>query len=370
MRATVRVGCDRTAGCPHPGLPSTAAARARAPAPARAHRRPMSRSAAARRPSVPRLAGPGELAAALPVLLGFVPQESLVLVCLQGRRVGLIARYDLPPPEHDGVLAADVEARVRAAGAERACLLVCTDATGPAPREPLVTLLRGLPLDLLDVVLVRAGRWRSYLCRDLACCPPHGAPLPEQAPALTLVRAEAAGQGRAVLPSRAALVDALRPPELPPGRLAELAAVQQALTDEVVSLRPAACRARLLAAFEDALRTGRGDVELALALADVLVRDEVLTWVLRREQPLYGLLLQLVRDTPAPYDAPVCACLAWVAYQRGDGATARVALERALTTDPQHGLALLLREALDAQVAPRQLRAVAARTARVLRRRR
>src|SRR3712207_6314035 len=52
---------------------------------------------------VVRLEDGGDLAAALPVLVGFVPRQSLVLVALggaTGRRVGLTARVDLPDPAH------------------------------------------------------------------------------------------------------------------------------------------------------------------------------------------------------------------------------------------------------------------------------
>lgn len=49
------------------------------------------------------LSDPGDLIAATPVLLGFVPRSSLVAMSLggaSGRRLGLTLRIDLPPPEH------------------------------------------------------------------------------------------------------------------------------------------------------------------------------------------------------------------------------------------------------------------------------
>lgn len=327
----------------------------------------MTRDATSRRSEpVVRLSGPGELAAALPVLVGFVPRESLVLVCLDGLRVGLTVRCDLPDPALEDALVDDLVRRVRLSGAERTYVAVCTDEAGPAPRSRLVARLHELPAALLDVLLVRDGRWRSLLCRDDACCPPGGLPLPEQAPALTLVRAQAALQGRAVLPDRAALVTALQPPVLPSEGLAALRQAEDRLSQEVADAGRAACRRRLVQALRRALHTGRGTPELALALHDVMVRDEVLTWVLRREERLYSLLLDLARTTPAPYDAPACTCLAWVAYQRGDGAAAQVALDRALATDAEYGLARLLQQALDGQVRPRELRGVVARTAKLL----
>lgn len=338
----------------------------------------MSRPAA----TTPRLSGPGELAAALPLLCGFRPRESLVVVALKGatRRVALTARYDLPAEEHEEVLAADVVDRLLAAGARRAYALVVSEQGASAlPRRPLVASLRqavarARALDLQDALLVRDGRWWSYLCTDGACCPREGTPVPEASPTLTLVEAQSVLQGRAVLGSREELVASLAPPALPAVALALLAAAERRFAEELAGAGRAALRARLRDALSAALAHGgprheREAAELALALHDLSLRDEVLTWSVRRESALLALLLHLVRATPAPYDAPVCACLAWVAYGRGDGATAGIALERALSTDPQHGLALLLAGALDRQVPPRQLRAVAVRTATALRRR-
>jgi hypothetical protein len=104
---------------------------------------------------------------------------------------------------------------------------------------------------------------------------------------------------------------------------------------------------------------------LAVALHDVVVRDEVATWALDRADGLLSLAEQVARRTAPPADAPVCTLLAWVAYARGDGARANVALDRALTTDPGHPLAGLLRQALDGGVTPREVR----RTLRDTRRR-
>lgn len=339
----------------------------------------MSRSAAA---PVPRLSGPGELAAAVPLLCGFRPHESLVVVSLRGTslRVGFTARYDLPAEEHEQELAADVVQRLAAVGAQRAYALVVTASGAPGlPRRSLVAALQDAVdgvrrLDLLDALLVRDGRWWSYVCTDGACCPPEGTAVPVATPTLTLVEAQSVLDGRAVLGSREELVASLGPPALPAVALALLADTEGRLADELAGSGRVALRARLLGGWSEALARGgpsdgRDAAELALALRDLLLRDEVLTWSVRRESALLALLLSVARATPAPYDAPVCACLAWVAYGRGDGATAGIALERALETDPQHGLALLLATALDGQVPPRRLRAVAVRTATALRRR-
>lgn len=336
----------------------------------------MSRPATTPRP---RLSGPGELAAALPLLCGFRPRESLVVVTVRGpnNRVALTARYDLPALADEDLLALDVAARLDATGAQRAFAAVVSEHGPGLPRRPMVSALRAAVdrrgLELVDVLLVRAGRWWSYVCSDSGCCPTNGRPVPESSPALTLVRAEAALDGRAVLGSRKELVSSLAPPAGDAQTLALLRDVERCLAEELAESGRASLRRRLLAAMDSALLDPEVSharaAELALALHDVHVRDEVLTWSLRRESALLTLLLALARRTPGPYDAPVCACLAWVAYSRGDGATAGIALERALATDGRNGLALLLAGALNRQVPPRELRAVAVRTATALRRR-
>src|SRR3954463_16167784 len=68
-----------------------------------------SRSRPRSRPGTPEplyrvsLGTPGDLAAAIPQLLGFHPRESVVLIALggaSGKRVGLTVRGDIPPPEY------------------------------------------------------------------------------------------------------------------------------------------------------------------------------------------------------------------------------------------------------------------------------
>ena len=106
---------------------------------------------------------------------------------------------------------------------------------------------------------------------------------------------------------------------------------------------------------------------LAVSLHDVLVRDEVATWALKRSDALLSLLEQVMRQTVPPYDAPVCTLLAWVAFARGDGSRVNVALDRALDTDPDYSMALLLRTALDGGVTPREVRRLLKDTQRALR---
>jgi hypothetical protein len=311
-----------------------------------------------------RVSSPAEVTALVPHLVGFVPEESLVLVCLTGprRRVGLTMRVDLA--ECEDVLDAAASLAARAAHAEAAAALVVVYTEGAEPLDPLVDAvddaLTEAGVALQDALLVRGGRWTSYLCGDPRCCPPKGTPLDAApSPALALVRAEQALAGRAVLPSRADLVAALRPPDRDSGS-AEAAA---ALSHEVRTRGREAVRVDALAAWRaavDAAEDPRASWDAAIfavRLQDVRIRDAVLAWAPDDADALSRVLVDLARSTAAPYDVPVCTLLAVVAWVQGNGALANVALDRALAGDPGYGLAVLVREALDRQVPPAQVRA-------------
>ncbi|EUA34486.1 hypothetical protein I552_5269 [Mycobacterium xenopi 3993] len=74
---------------------------------------------------------PGTLIAALPAVLGFVPEKSLVLVSIDGGEMGAVMRVDLSADlaERVGQLA-----EVAAAASPEAAIAVIVDADGPVAR--------------------------------------------------------------------------------------------------------------------------------------------------------------------------------------------------------------------------------------------
>lgn len=334
---------------------------------------------------VARLRTPAELAAALPQLCGFVPQESLVVLSLRGSRgrLGLTMRVDLPPPDDERALAASLADRLRVDRARSAVVAVLTDAPdddGRLPRSRLVTALdraaRRSGIEVVDRLLVRGGRWWSYACTDPACCPPGGTPVDPSAstPALALVAAQGALAGRAVLGSRAELVAALAEPRDPAVGERVAAAVRLRARRVADEGRVPVGRDALRLWRRAFGRAGEGPALrpdttafLVASLTDVLVRDAVLTWALEDDDALLSLLLQLAAASAPPHDADVCALVGWVAHLRGDGALANVALDRALAGSPGHALAALCRSALDSQVGPQAVRALLVDARAVLR---
>jgi hypothetical protein len=332
-------------------------------------------------PAVARLSSPGEVLAVVPSLCGFPPAESLVLLSLHGARrcLGLTVRVDLPDEHAEQDVAVLCAERVRSDGADDVVVAVWSDGED---RPGLVECVRdactdrGIPVR--EALHVRDGRWTSYTCAG-RCCPPSGTPLPHTSSALELLAAEQVGSGRAVLSSRDELVRALAPPAPPlADALARqhLADARQAWLRDRAEQGAAACRARTLALatrlldrVADGAPVSPADAAaLTVGLHDVLARDGLATVMLTRSDELLSMLLQVAAQVVAPDDAPVCALVAWVAYGRGQGALANVALDRTLAGSPDHSLALLLRSALDGGLPPEQIRRAARSTAGVLRR--
>lgn len=331
-----------------------------------------------------RLSGPAALVAAVPHLVGFVPAESLVVLSLRGAErawVHLTLRFDLPPPALVAELVADVAVRLVHDRADQAVLICYTEAKGERPGAELVERLgprlaaRGIVVR--DAVLVRGGLWRSYLCDDPACC---DGPQPVPPAPLQLAAANVY-DGRSVLPDREALVASLRPV----GGVARVSMVQARERQSLALLERIrtgegweALRAESVRLFEEALArvgdpggalTDDETARLLVGLDSVSVRDEVISWVRRRDPRLQALLEHLMRRAIPPDDAPACATFAWVSYCAGQAAVAAIAVDRALASDPEHGLTLLIDEALRRQVHPRELRRAAVAAGRVMRRR-
>lgn len=327
-------------------------------------------------PAVARLTSPGDIVAAVPHLCGFVPKESLVVISLRGarRRIGLTMRVDLP--RSPAGAAEQVADRVAYDGAVAAALLVYSEQPGDWPHQLLAdevsAALDRRGIEVLEALLVRGGRWSSYTCRR-SCCPPAGTPVGGSG-AVDALAAAAAYEGRAVLRDREELVASLAAPVLLAARQAEqeLAAAQVRRLAEAERRDVEVVRREAVASVRQAMSFRSYETSesaaLTVSLQDVHVRDEVATFALDDSESLLALLLALSRQSVAPFDVPVCTLLALVAWVRGDGALANVALDRALAGDPSYAMARLMREGLDGQLPPAAIRQWLRETRRSMRR--
>ncbi|WP_161988724.1 DUF4192 domain-containing protein [Pedococcus bigeumensis] len=351
-----------------------------------------------------RLRGPADVVAVLPYQLGYHPRDSIVVVALHDRAVGLIERLDLPAPEH-----AEEAGRVLVGPLLRerpeAVLLVGYE-TAEGSSSPALDAVRGqlmeADLDVLDRLVVRDGRWYSIDCAD-TCCPPEG--IPVQA-ADTPAVAEFVGLEVSPLTGRSAITDLVAAdPTLAAAvgaALGERGAADPGLTatgPTDASLSDAARRLRALSGWAVVcdVTAGAAEVEdlapaqLALlvhSLEDLALRDGLVAWLCPGSLPLACLppdlfdalrctlptptwhrtspdgsgaiagrrlvarLQSLVRSVPDEHATPALTVLANLAWWQGDGALARTCLDRALEALPGYRLALLLERMLDLGVRP------------------
>lgn len=188
---------------PHPGHPADPPGPPEPPASPDPHR-----------PRQPvRVGSPAAVLSVVPHLLGFVPSKSLIVIGAgpPRGRIHLTLRFDLPDPPDSGVARDIARHAVSVLTGQRQALAV---AIGYGPGHlvsPFADAIReaasGAGLQLQDVLRVEDGRYWSYLCRNPACCPPHGVPLDPRHPAGAAMDAA----GVPVLPDRAALAASIGP---------------------------------------------------------------------------------------------------------------------------------------------------------------
>lgn len=324
-----------------------------------------------------RLSDPAELIAAVPHLLGFHPHDSVVLLALHGKKLGLTLRADLVDAEQALLLAEQMllpMARQRPTGVVLVVIGGELGAEGEPPYGALVDIIdgvfcgAGLPVVHAAWAGATAGGapWRCYddgLCAGTVADP-----------ATTPLAAATVAAGAVTFGNReqlAGLLAAEEPAALQ--RRALLLAAAEA--DHPMS---AELRARRFARLEELHRAAAGGqvalsdstvAEVASALCDHRVRDACLPWCTGPgADGAEQLWLALVRATPAPQRAEPAALLALVAYLRGDGALAGLALDAALQAWPDHSLSGLLRAALEGGLPPEVLRTVAVDATAALRR--
>lgn len=134
--------------------------------------------------TIPTLRGPGELLATLPLILGFTPVESVVVVSIRADgEIGAIMRLD-----RDDCLLPDVlESMARAVAAhltrDRAHAAILVTYTQQSVRLccDAADALRAALTDVvprIDGWAVSAGRYFAPGCADVLCCPLEGSEVP------------------------------------------------------------------------------------------------------------------------------------------------------------------------------------------------
>lgn len=288
--------------------------------------------------------GPEDLLAAVPVVLGFEPRDSAVLLTFGGPRP-FHARIDLPPGPDD--ISVVVEAllepalRHRAEGVALLVYAASVDAADDLAGRTAQALRAGFEAAGLPVrALLRADGERWWL--------PDDGPVAAASYDLSLhpFRVQSVVDGQVTHDSRASLAATLD-------------------TDEEAAARVAAAGAgpgldavdlAILTAHHALQGTCFSDAELAGVAVDIelpSVRDGAWTLMTRETARAHvRLWSDAVRRTPPDLLGGPAAVLGFAAWLVGDGALGWCAVDRSREADPDNTLAALVADLLGAAVPP------------------
>ena len=299
-----------------------------------------------RPPTTPlRARTPDDLAAFVPLALGFVPEHSVVMISV-GSPGGMHARVDLPhdPDDVDDV----VEALLRPArrnGVREVVVMVYDDDTTVADEAAwsLHEELTAAGVLVREVLRVHDGHWYAVL-PGAPLASYRGVPFDLAEHAFT---AQGVYDGRVTHSSREALRATIDQDEEAARSLATAVAETPAL--------PAGALATLVRGHHDHGTTFT-PAELAAVAVSLVVgelRDEAWTWLERSDaRRAVDLWADAVRRTPSSHVAGPAAVLAFAAWLVGDGALAWCAVDRCREADPTHSLASLVAQLLDSATSP------------------
>jgi hypothetical protein len=277
---------------------------------------------------------PVDLVNYLPVIFGFVPEESVAMVCLKGD-TPFHARIDLPPAD-DVAAQSEVIVSLSAAAAKNGAHQVAFVILGH-DRRAAEQMIDQLSFFHFAVASIAVALWADgHHVRNLGAMDEQ--PIPYTPASL---------QGQDVAPTRGALA-------------AELVRNEEAV-EQVESLIEGwsctddAATARWLVTrlTDDEPFTVEETARALAGIANVHVRDVAWTMVNRTSAAqLRKVFVRWVKSAPAHLVAPAAALVAFAAWQDGDGARAWVAVDEALAWDAEYALAQMTGTLLDQAVPP------------------
>lgn len=297
------------------------------------------------------LSTPHDLLAAVPFMVGYHPKDSLVVMGSKEKKITMAMRVDYPESA-DLISVAEIIAGhlQREESSEAIVVGYLPHGMNEAdPLAPLRSIISNRGIHIVESIVVNKGRFRSNFCIDLACCPDGGSPVPEINQSRVAAEQVMAGnplpfidldemkRSIAALPVDHELME----------KISTIKEIDYS-KDDFVLLQREGADAINECAIEFA-RSGlireSGLVALVLVrLLDLQVRDYAMGMTTEENaDQLWDMWRWLLRIAPAGYVAPIAVIFATMSYERGEGALAQRALDRALEDIPGYQMAKLLR---------------------------
>jgi uncharacterized protein DUF4192 len=308
---------------------------------------------------------PTDLIAVVPAVLGFHPQDSVVLLTFGPPEGAFHARVDLPieAAEQEAVAGVLLDA-VLANQARRAAVLLYTDDVEAAHAQAQVLLARLLEhaVEVIDVLRVDDEHWYPV--------PADGSPGTPYRLDTHPFTAQRVFDGQVVHRDREELEDSLIGTDdedavevaLAATRFADLVATSRAESaHEFLRTEARWLQRRVRSRIRDRVQLDVRDVQLdlrdagrLLVLASLVPTRDVAWAEINRANSAGHVELwrELVRRSPRDLLPGPASLLAFAAWQHGDGALAWCAIDRCLEVDPDYSMAHYVAEVLTRAVPP------------------
>ncbi len=313
------------------------------------------------------LTSPHDLLSAIPFLVGFKPEDSIVLMSIKNDSIFMALRIDFPDsldPDQINTLISHLQ-RDDAEAAIAVYYIPESSSDADLMIKTITDAIDEREIHLRESLIVHANRWRSLMCEDSECCPPEGSPLPELD--RSRIAAEQVALGKPIpFESVDELINSISALEADQELLTYMGEIPEidyegnsvplqregaeAITDFIADfVAEGLCRDKKLLAL------------LLVRLLDLQVRDFALGSVTAdMSETYFSAWRWLLRIAPEGYVAPVATVFAAIAYERGDGAIAHRALDRAEIDNPDYAMTGLLRQVFSAGWSPQSFSAMRA----------
>ena len=324
------------------------------------------------------LSTPADLIAALPHMLGFQPEESVVAVALHGVRYGMTMRVDLPGEgEVEDMLATVVPPLLRDRP-DAVILVGYESASGGAGVvvSALAAAMGAVGVEVRERIVVGPTGWRHLRC---SCCPPEGNPLPpahHTAAVEMMVRTGSnPAADRATMGARLGVgargvpvgrecdriagtgTGTVEAGALAWGRVLSSHTPVAARPDHVLAVAALAVRGDQRIQFRDVLLSHLCTNTDLLDQLDPTTGQAVRASIPLPTTPeevarVLDRLTEACAAIPDQYAVPILVVLAMYSWWHGNGTLARFAVDRALAVDPRYQLALLVERMLNLGIRP------------------
>lgn len=311
---------------------------------------------------------PSSLVAAIPNLVGFEPQDSLVLIAISkaSYQVQVVIRIDLLGLSEVQLLDKTQQAIAQSfneAGADLFLPVLYFGSEWKSYRGFFKDLYKAEPeeITLLDAVWVNQDRYGSVLCENQECCPADGSPLPKDT---SIEKLKLISQGKATMPERESIEQYFQSSSVDPKLTLALAKLiktkkrskNKSWNENLYN------RVYVNLMQNDQALTVLAQAELLFATGEIPLRDRLISEVLHelqsQEHPLDKVhelkvrLLPVIQGAPEGQAKTILSCLGLWLWQLGESVWAEAAIKQALKHDETYRLALLSLSALKSGLAP------------------